>query len=271
MTTARPDGGVKSVQLAFDVLEAVAAAPGEVGVSELAALLGTTKGTVFRHLQTLVERGYVEQNTVSTRYKLGTRSYLIGQVAAGRIELLTASSDAIASLRDEIGETVVVSALRNRTLIVLRTVFGKSNLEIGVRQGSELVLHGTAQGKVALAFSNRSLLQHVLRQGLTRLTDHTIVEPARLEAELEQARAQGFITAANEETFGINAVAAPIFDRSGDVAGTVAIVGSVQNIRPDPVPAQIEALLKASLRISWNLGYDRGAVDARRRLDSAAS
>ncbi|TGS16852.1 IclR family transcriptional regulator [Mesorhizobium sp. M2E.F.Ca.ET.209.01.1.1] len=271
MGTERSDSGVKSVQLAFDVLEAVAAAPGEVGVSELAALLGTTKGTVFRHLQTLVERGYVDQNAVSARYKLGTRSYLIGQVAAGRIELLTASSDAIAALRDEIGETVVVSALRNRSLVVLRTVFGKSNLEIGVRQGSELILHGTAQGKVALAFSNRSLLQHVLRQGLTRLTDHTIVDAAKLEAELEQARAQGFITAPNEETFGINAVAAPIFDRMGDVAGTVAIVGSVQNIKPTPDQAQIEALLKASLRISWNLGYDRGAIDARKRMQPAAS
>ncbi|TPM40659.1 IclR family transcriptional regulator [Mesorhizobium sp. B2-3-4] len=271
MTTARSDSGVKSVQLAFDVLEAVAAAPGEVGVSELAALLGTTKGTVFRHLQTLVERGYVDQNAVSARYKLGTRSYLIGQVAAGRIELLTASSDAVAALRDEIGETVVVSALRNRSLVVLRTVFGKSNLEIGVRQGSELILHGTAQGKVALAFSNRSLLQHVLRQGLTRLTDHTIIDAAKLEAELEQARVQGFITAPNEETFGINAVAAPILDRMGDVAGTVAIVGSVQNIKPAPDQAQIEALLKASLRISWNLGYDRGAIDARRRVQSAAS
>ena len=37
-------GGVRSVQLAFDVLERVAGASEEIGVSELAAQLGTTKG-----------------------------------------------------------------------------------------------------------------------------------------------------------------------------------------------------------------------------------
>ena len=259
----RSDGGVKSVQMAFDVLEAVAAAPDEIGVSELAVLLGTTKGTVFRHLQTLAERGYVDQNPVSSRYKLGMRSYFIGQVAAARIELLSASTEAISTLRDEIGETVVVSALRGTSLVVMKTVFGKSNLEIGVRQGSELVLHGTAQGKIALAFSRKPLLQQILRKPLTALTDQTLTDPAALEADIERARRQGYITAANEETFGINAVAAPVLDGTGDLAGTIAIVGSIQNIKAAPDEAQVQALLKASLRISWNLGYDKMAIGNR--------
>jgi len=46
--------GVKSVKLAFRVLEGVSAAGASVGVSELADALKTTKGTVFRHLQTLM-------------------------------------------------------------------------------------------------------------------------------------------------------------------------------------------------------------------------
>ena len=49
-------GGVRSVQLALDVLERVASAGDGVGVSELAVQLGTTKGSVFRHLKTLVDR-----------------------------------------------------------------------------------------------------------------------------------------------------------------------------------------------------------------------
>ncbi len=262
-TKARSDGSVKSVQLAFDVLEAVAAAPDEVGVSELAVLLGTTKGTVFRHLQTLMERGYIDQNQASSRYKLGMRSYLIGQTAAARIEILSASAEAVAALRDDIGETVVVSALRGTSLVVLRTVFGKSSLEIGVRQGSELMLHATAQGKIALAFSHKPLMQSILRKGLTSMTDHTITDPALLEAEIVRARTQGYLTAANEETFGINAVAAPILDQTGELVGTIALVGSVQNIKTEPDPKQIDALLKASLRISWNLGYNKMSVAGR--------
>ena len=66
--------GVKSVHLAFEVLEAVAFGPGEIGVSELANKLQTTKGTVFRHLQTLVERGYLIQNASTQRYRVGARA-----------------------------------------------------------------------------------------------------------------------------------------------------------------------------------------------------
>lgn len=251
----RPESGVKSVQMAFDVLEALAAAPDDVGVSELAIQLGTTKGTIFRHLQTLAERGYVEQKA-SARYKLGMRAYLIGRVAGERIELLEASGEAMAALREEIGETVVVSALRGRALHVLRQMFGTSEVEIGVRKGSELTLHRTAQGKIVLAFGKPTLFDQVVRQGLTALTEYTIVDPEKLRIECAHAREKGYTTAPNEQLLGINAIAAPILDRSGELVGTIAIVGSIQNVAPEPDMRQVAAVRRAALKISWNLGYE---------------
>ena len=78
------------MQLALDVLERVASAGEEVGVSELAVQLGTTKGSVFRHLKTLVERGYLSQNPQTSKYRLGIQAYVLGQVAASGIDLLVA-------------------------------------------------------------------------------------------------------------------------------------------------------------------------------------
>ncbi|MCF5724136.1 helix-turn-helix domain-containing protein, partial [Pseudomonas syringae] len=65
---------VRSVQLAFDVLEHVASVIGDIGVSELSQQLNVTKGTLFRHLQTLVERGYLSQDPTTSRYRLGVQS-----------------------------------------------------------------------------------------------------------------------------------------------------------------------------------------------------
>ncbi|WLE00695.1 IclR family transcriptional regulator (plasmid) [Agrobacterium leguminum] len=250
------ESGVKSLQLAFDVLEAVAAESSEIGVSELAAKLGTTKGTVFRHLQTLVERGYLAQNTSTQRYHIGVRSYLLGQAAAGRIDILSASQEAVRAMRDEIGETVVVSAIGNRGLTVLTTVLGKSPLEIGVRVGSALELHATAQGKVALAFSRSTLLPHLRRRGMEALTVHTIVDVDELERQLIDIRACGYAVSPNEDTLGINALAAPILKGGGEAVGAIAIVGSIQHIGKTPSQQQIDAVLRAALRVSWNLGYN---------------
>ena len=77
MADDKPDGGVRSVQATLDVLETLAQADDEMGVTEIAKRLGLTKATVFRHLTTLVERGYLAQNGATSRYHLGPRLYLL--------------------------------------------------------------------------------------------------------------------------------------------------------------------------------------------------
>ncbi len=57
--SAPGSSGVHSVQLAIDVLEAVAFSDEELGVTQIAERLNMTKGSVHRHLRTLVERGYL--------------------------------------------------------------------------------------------------------------------------------------------------------------------------------------------------------------------
>lgn len=248
-------GGVRSVQLALDVLEQVAAAQGEIGVSELAVKLSTTKGSVFRHLKTLVERGYLSQNPATSRYRLGIRTYVLGQAAASGIDLLSASGDAMRDLREELGLSVVLSVLEGGRLTVVTTSLGKSSLEIGVRPGTELQLHCNAQGKIALAFVHNLMNEKASRSPLQRHTEHTLVDPKALDEELQQVRRNGYAVAMEEETLGICALAAPIFNGGNELVGTLAIVGTVQHIPRQPQDSQVEALRRSALRISWNLGY----------------
>lgn len=247
-------GGVRSVQLALDVLERVAGADGEIGVSELALQLGTTKGSVFRHLKTLVDRGYLSQNPQNSRYRLGIQAYVLGRVAASGVDVLSASADAIRDLRDELGLSVVLSVLQGRRLMVVETQLGKSNLEIGVRHGTELQLHCNAQGKVALAFA-RHLKVAQLGAQLPAVTPFTLTDPRQLAQQVEQAREQGWAAAIEEETQGISAIAAPILGINGELIGTLALVATVQAIHRQTDPEQVRALKKAALRTSWNMGF----------------
>lgn len=248
-------GGVRSVQLAFDVLERVAGADGEIGVSELAAQLGTTKGSVFRHLKTLVERGYLSQNPQTSRYRLGIQAYVLGRVAATGIDLLSASAEAIRDLREELGLSVVLSVLQGRRLVVVETQLGKSSLEIGVRTGTELQLHCNAQGKVALAFTRQLNVEQVLAAGLPAVTPFTVTDAGALLREVGEARGQGWAAAMEEETLGVSALAAPILGINAELIGTVALVATVQHISREVDMGQVRALKKAALRSSWNLGF----------------
>jgi len=268
MAADRPDIGVKSVQVTLDVLEAVAFSTEEVGVTELAGKLGLTKGTIFRHLRTLVERGYLAQNPATTRYRLGIKSHLLGRMAGASIDLLASAEAAMKSLRDATGQTVVLSAVEPRAVRVVTTLMGKSPIEIGVRPGSELQFHASAQGKVALAFSRRPLLARLEKQALSRLTDHTITDFALLRREIERVHGQGWASAPEQVMLGINALAAPILDQTGDGIAAVAICGSIQFLRQRPDPAQIAAVKAAAAQVSRNLGF--GARARQRTVASAA-
>ena len=256
MTDDRSGG--KSVNLALDVIEAVAAAEGDIGVTELALRLELTKATVFRHLQTLVERNYLAQDARTSRYRLGIQCQLLAQGSSNRIDLRSASEDVALWLREETGLSIVVSAVRARGVVVLTTLTTKGALQIGVRPGSELSLHSSAQGRIALAFGRPALMRYARNQAWDALTTHTIMSWDALEAKLDEIRLQGWGDAPEELALGLNAIAAPVFDDSGDCVGTIAVVGLIHNLPRTVDPAVTGALLVGAQRVSAQLGYVPG-------------
>jgi IclR family KDG regulon transcriptional repressor len=267
MSTARSTG-VHSVQLAIDVLEAVALADDELGVTQIAERLNMTKGSVHRHLQTLVERGYLAQNSTTSRYAIGPKSRLLARHAPDA-DLVYLAEGPMRQLRDALGHPVVLSEMTPRGALVLHKLSSTAPIEIGVRPGSELTFHASAQGKVMLAFAPYPLQARVLARPLQRFTDKTIVSVRRIEKDLLEIARLGFASAPEEAMLGLNAVAAPIFDAHDACIATVAIVASIQFLPEKPRPSDVAQLIETARQISRKLGHGRNTVtrsDSSRRL-----
>ena len=251
-------GGVHSVQLAIDVLEAVAFSDDELGVTQIAERLSMTKGSVHRHLQTLVERGYLAQNSTTSRYAIGPKSRLLARHAPDA-DLVHLAEGPMRQLRDALGYPVVLSEMTPRGALVLNKLSGTAPIEIGVRPGSELTFHASAQGKVMLAFAPRPLQMRVLAGPLQRFTDKTIVSVRRIEKELQEVVRLGFASAPEEAMLALNAVAAPIFDAQDACIATIAIVASIQFLPEKPRQSDVAQLIEAARQISRKLGHGRSA------------
>jgi DNA-binding IclR family transcriptional regulator len=256
MAEAGIDGGVRSVGLALDVLETVAFSNEELGVTQIADRLGLTKGSVHRHLLTLVDRGYLNQNSSTSRYSVGPKSRLLARFAP-ETDLVQLAEGPMRELRDRLGQTVVLSSMTPRGALVVATVSSASPIEIGVRQGSELSFHSSAQGKVLLAHAPHPFQKRVLSRELTRFTDKTVTSPDVLEADLLRFRKQGYAAAPEEAMLGINAIAAPVFDKTDAAVAAVAVVGSIQFLPSKPDPALTKALRDCAELISRRMGYGR--------------
>jgi DNA-binding IclR family transcriptional regulator len=254
--SGEPSGtGIQAVTFALNTLEFLAQRQSAVGVSELARAFGTTKSRMHRHLQTLVGAGYIVREPETERYRVSTRLMALGQAISNNFDLTTAARPVLRELRDSLGHSVALSRPEADGVRIMALVPGTSQIEIGVKPGSILPFHSSAQGKVALAFADEPARARVLKQDLPMSTAYTIVDPRRLATELELVKGRGWAAAPNEALIGLNALAAPILDALGHLAGAVAIVDSIQFIGENPTPEQVRGVTKAAQRISAELGY----------------
>lgn len=249
--------GVQAVLLALRILEFLAEQQAPTGVTMLAAALETTKSRIFRHLSTLVRRGYIVRAADSDRYAIGPQLARLGRLVSESFDLATIAHPFLRELRDTLGHSVVIAQTEPDGVRVLARISGKSAIEYGVKPGTLLAPHSSAQGKIVLAFGEEEIRTRVLRGRLDMQTPHTITQASLLEEAIEQIRRQGWAVAPNELLLGLNALAAPIFDASGALAGTVAIVDSIQLIAAEPSEQQVRVTTGQARRISDALGAPR--------------
>ena len=66
---------------------------------------------------------------------------------------------------------------------------------------------------------------------------------------------QGWADAPEQTLIGVNAIAAPVFSKTDDLAGMITVVGSVQSLKPKVDKSLLNSLLAAAGQISSRLGY----------------
>jgi DNA-binding IclR family transcriptional regulator len=246
---------IQSVELALNVLETLAGAQADMGVTALAAALGTTKSRIYRHLRTLVNMGYIQQSPITERYRIGSRLIALGKAASDSADLAGVAQEPMRKLRDTTGQAASLAQIEDEGIRILQTVPGTMQIEVGVRPGSLLGFTNSAQGKVALATMEASKREQILSQNLPVPTAHSIADADELRDHIAQISRQGWATAPNEAMLGLNALACPIYGAEGELAGTLAIVSLTQFIGTPPDADQVAAVKLAAAEVSAALGY----------------
>jgi DNA-binding IclR family transcriptional regulator len=266
----RRSNSVQSVVFALNIIEHLANQKSAVGVSELARTFHTTKSRMHRHLRTLGAAGYIVRDGETERYRISMRLMALGQAIGNNFDLTAAARPTLSQLRETLGHSTVLSIPEPEGMRIVFLMRGKSSLEIGVKPGSVMHYHNSAQGKIALAFGDQTLYREVLAGELAMSTPYSIADPQKLAAEIAAVRARGWAVAPNESTIGLNALAAPVFDAFGNLVGTLAIVDSIQFIGANPTPDQVRHVMQAAAKVSESLGLVSNGSPAPQSLTEGA-
>ncbi|MFD2857596.1 IclR family transcriptional regulator [Seohaeicola zhoushanensis] len=221
--------------MALQVLETLANANGDMGVTALASALGTTKSRIHRHLRNLVALGYISQSEQTERYRIGARLIALGRAASGSADFTSVAMPHMRTLRDVTGQAVSLGQVEKNGIRILNTLNGTMQIEVGVRPGSLLRFHNSAQGKVALASMPAERREALIPDPIVPSTEFTITDRAALARHISEVADQGWATAPNETMLGLNALACPIFNADGEAVITIAIVSLTQYIGTPPI------------------------------------
>jgi DNA-binding IclR family transcriptional regulator len=250
---ARP-ASIQSVDRALQVLE-ILARQGQGGVSDIADTLGVHKSTVSRLVSVLEARGFVEQLADRGKYRLGfTLVRLAGATMATR-DLGKESREISEALAAEAGETVNLAILEGDRAINITEASGPLGIGLRTWVGQSSPAHATSSGKVLLAAVPDIRLPQVLGAGLERFTDNTIVDLDALTRELHLITNRGWASAVEELEDGLNAIAAPVRDHTGDVIAALSISGPSFRLTDDAIGHLSSRVRAAALEISLRLGY----------------
>jgi IclR family acetate operon transcriptional repressor len=226
---------MKAVLNALKVVEELADA-GESGVSELARRTGVAKSTVQRCLLTLADAGWIvavgpATDAGGTRWRLSPAVHRLA-APTDLLDLRALAQPALLELRDAIGETVHLTMLEGRHVVLLDRVAGVGPVQVVLPIGHRVPAHAGATGKAILSALPAADLDALLTEPLEALTERTIVDPDALRRELARIRRVGWATNSGEWDRGIVAVAASIV-----VGGRPVGAVSVSTI-PDRLPAR---------------------------------
>lgn len=252
-TPAKSETG--TLDLALRVLEFLAGQGQPVALTAIANTFSASKATVYRHLQGLARHGFVRRDEATGRYAVGVKLMVLGESARSHFEIADVARKELMKLRDATHQAISLCSLIDGELVVLDLVHGHTIVEFATRPGTRFDLHASAHGKTWLAFGPPELLKQVLSRPRKAWTPQTLTDPKALENEVRAVKKRGWATAPNQTVTGVNTIAAPVFNHSNRLVGSIAIVGSTQFIPDRPKEALVGEVLAAAQRISSALGW----------------
>lgn len=214
-------GTINSVSHALRMIE-VMSGQKPLNVSELARLLDLPRPTVYRLVETFLEKGFLVQT--GTEYRLSLRLLELSSPILSASHLGELSKPVLQNLVNATGETAHFAILDGDKVGYVSKIESDKPIRMFSRVGWRGPLYATGVGKALLAASGNDLLQKVCAAPMEAFTSATMTTEPRLRRELDEIRQSGFSVDREELVDGLVCVAV-VVRKAQHVLGAVSVSG----------------------------------------------
>ena len=236
---SRTETSVGTLARGLDILGLFTRAGPELTQTEISDALGLPLPTVHRLTAVLAERGYLDRDPRTRRFRLGLEIARFLPPLLSGLRLPEIARADVARLADETGETVNLAMLEGGEIVYLLSESGSRLLSAQTPVGLRLPTHCTALGKCLLAqLPEEAARDAAGPEPYERRTKATLTTWAELRPALARIRRDGVAVSWEEYEIGLAALAVP-------VAGAAINVSLPTTRATRPFRAELVARLRA--------------------------
>lgn len=242
---------IKSFSLIDELVE-----QGEASASDLAALVGEPRSSVYRMLATLQQIGLVEPGSRRGVYRPGFGLVRLCGAVLTRFDERQLAMPVLERLRTETKETVHLCLRRGFQAVFIERLPGERVHTLAVKLGGVLPLHVGASPRALLAFEPDAFWdEYFAAVSVEPWMPSSPADEADVRELLHEIRRTGVAISDEDVVAGVSTVGAPIFDHRGAVRAALAF-----NLLPETFrrarDLYVELARAASVEASRAFGYD---------------
>lgn len=232
-----------ALEKGLDILELLAGTTSAMNLSRISEAVGRSRSEMYRVLQVLERRHYLERQSDDDRYTLTNRLFLLGMERPAVKGLLEITLPMMHKLSDEIQQPCHLVVPSDQYMVVIARVESPYELGLTVRIGHRRPLLEATSGMVLVAFQSDTVRTDWLQKyGMTARRQSR----AALLETLTIIREQGYAAIPSTVAPGVTDLSAPILVDSAAVAALAVPYMDLVGVRMsrDEVIKALRAMVK---------------------------
>lgn len=237
------------------LLERLSERDAPAGVREFARELELNPALVQRLINTLADAGFVEQEPVTRRYRVGPKALRVGRAYIAGHGLVESAGPILRDLSDDMDLNVYLGVQSGDRCTYLLVLKSPGKLSVNVAPGDQMPLHSTAMGRALLAGLADDMLQTLVEKSRNDPGATSVdLDVKRMAHEISAVRA-GRVAVSNEENIpGVFAVGAPVRDHESRIVAAISGACAAHEIDDERQELMSEVVLAAARGISQRMG-----------------
>ena len=253
---ARRDYKVPAAEKALDILEFMAARNEEVTQTEISLGLGRSIHEIYRVIQLLEGRGYLER-TRADRYRLSLKLFELAHMHPPVNRLVDAALPVMRRLVGDTDQSCHLVVLRGSTVLVVVQVDSPLPMRYSVALGSHFPVLETSSGAVLLADLPESEREMVLAEALAQ--GEAGASREEIDARLAEIASLGYEMRPSLAVEGCTNISVPIRDHVGSMVAALTVPYLPQTRARFDRASVLASARGAANEISRALGAPEGA------------